>query len=98
MYSYLLGSNRLLASLVELFNGLLVITQILLTTDENDRKTTAEMEYFRDPLHLSTCQRFLILKGGFEQDPEDSYLLLNVIERVGGVDSEANQDNVRVWV
>jgi len=70
----LFGSNGLLASLVELFNGLLVITQILLTTHENDRETTAEMEYFGDPL------------------------LLNVIERVGGVDSKANQNDVRIWV
>jgi len=67
MYSYLLRRNGLLASLVELFNGLLVITQILLTTNENDRETTAEMEYFGDPLHLSTCQQFLILKGGLSR-------------------------------
>ena len=58
--SYLLGSNGLLAGLVELFNGLLVITQILLATNEDDRKTAAEMKNFGDPLYLSTCQRFLI--------------------------------------
>ena len=27
-----------------------------------------------------------------------TYLLLDVVERVGGVDGEANQDNVRIWV
>ena len=41
--AYLLGSDGLLASLVELFNGLLVITQILLATNENDGETAAEM-------------------------------------------------------
>jgi hypothetical protein len=56
MSSYLLGSNGLLAGLVELLNGLLVVTQILLATDENDRKTAAEMKNFGDPLYLSTCQ------------------------------------------
>ena len=55
VWAYLLGSNRLLAGLVELFNGLLVITQILLAADEDDGKTTAEMKNFRDPLYLSTC-------------------------------------------
>lgn len=41
--SYLLGSNRLLACLVEFFDGLLIVTEILLATDENDGETAAEM-------------------------------------------------------
>jgi hypothetical protein len=48
--AYLLRSNRLLAGLVELFNGLLVITEILLASNKNDRKSLAEMKNFRDPL------------------------------------------------
>jgi hypothetical protein len=41
---------------VELLNGLLVVTQILLAADEDDGETAAEMEDFGDPLYLSTCQ------------------------------------------
>jgi hypothetical protein len=36
MHSYLLGSNGLLAGLVKLLDGLLVVTQVLLATDEDD--------------------------------------------------------------
>ena len=50
--SYLLGSNGLLAGLVELFNGLLIVTQILLATNEDDGETAAEMKNFGDPLCL----------------------------------------------
>ncbi len=59
MLSYLLGSHRLLAGLVELFDGLLVVTQILLTTDEDDGETTAEMKDFRDPLQAASVSGFL---------------------------------------
>ena len=59
--SYLLRCNGLLARLVEFFNRLLIITQILLTADENDGETTAEMQDFGDPLCSSTCQRVLIV-------------------------------------
>jgi hypothetical protein len=45
---------------VKLFNGLLVVTQILLATDEDDRETAAEMKNLGDPLQLSTCQLVLI--------------------------------------
>jgi hypothetical protein len=53
--TYLLGSDRLLTGLVQLFNGLLVVTEILLAANENDGKALAEMENFRDPLqeHVS---------------------------------------------
>lgn len=48
--TYLLWSNWLLGSLVELLDGLLVVTEILLTSDKDDWKTLAEMEDLRDPL------------------------------------------------
>lgn len=48
--SYLLGSNGFLAGLVKLFDGLLVVTQILLTANENDREPTTEVKDFRNPL------------------------------------------------
>lgn len=58
---YLLGSDGLLAGLVKLLNGLLVVTEILLATNEDDREAAAEVNDFRDPL-VGTCQRFLISK------------------------------------
>jgi hypothetical protein len=50
MHSYLLGSNGLLAGLVKLLDGLLVVTQVLLATDEDDGETVAEVKNFGDPL------------------------------------------------
>lgn len=48
--TYLFRSNRFLAGLVELLNSLLIVTQILLTADENDGETAAEMQDFGNPL------------------------------------------------
>ena len=55
--SYLLGSNGLLAGLVELFDGLCVVTKIFLATNENNWKALAEVENFGDPLKIGTCQQ-----------------------------------------
>jgi hypothetical protein len=60
--SYLLGGDGLLASLVKLFNGFLVVTEIFLAADEDDGEATAEMNDFGDPL-VSTCQRFSYLES-----------------------------------
>jgi hypothetical protein len=62
MNPYLLGSNGFLAGLVELFNCFLVVTEILLATDEDDGETAAEMKDFRDPL-VGTCQQSLIWRS-----------------------------------
>jgi len=70
----LLWGNWLLGSLVELLNGLLVVTEILLASNEDDWKTLTEVKDLRDPL------------------------LLDVVKGIWGVDGEANQDNVGVWV
>jgi len=64
----LFRGNRLLAGLVKFFNSLLVVAEILLTTDENDGQALAEVKNLRDPL------------------------LLDVVERVGRVDSETDED------
>lgn len=46
----LLGGYRLLRSLVQLLNGLLVETQILLTSDKDDGQALAEVQNLGDPL------------------------------------------------
>lgn len=54
-YNYLLRRDGLLASLSELLDGLLIVSQILLAADKDDRKTLAEMQDLGDPLqeHVS---------------------------------------------
>lgn len=46
----LLGGDRLLGSLVQLLNGLLIEAQILLATDEDDGQALAEVQNLGDPL------------------------------------------------
>jgi hypothetical protein len=48
--SYLFRRHRLLASLPELLDCLRVVSQILLTTDQDDGEALAEVKNFRDPL------------------------------------------------
>lgn len=95
--AYLLGRNGLLARLTELLLNLGVVSQILLATDEDDGETLAEVKNFRDPLLIgeSTCQSAYLAYGG---SAITTYLLLDVVERIGRVDSEADQDNVRIGV
>lgn len=104
--TYLLGADGLLACLAELLNGLVVVTQILLATDEDDGKALAEMQDLRNPLEQATASvgdsqgdspgYETVLFGG--RGGQGPYLLLNVVQRVGRVDSKADQDNVGVGV
>lgn len=48
--SYLLRGDGLLAGLSELLNDLLVVSQILLAANKDDRETLAEVQNLRDPL------------------------------------------------
>jgi hypothetical protein len=48
--SYLLRGNGLLAGLSELLDDLLVVSQILLAANKDDRETLAEVQNLRDPL------------------------------------------------
>ena len=48
--SHLFGGDGLLARLSEFLNGLLVVAQILLATDEDDGKALAEVKDLGDPL------------------------------------------------
>lgn len=47
---YLFRGNGLLGGLVQLFNSLLVVSQILLATDEDDGQAGAEVQDLGDPL------------------------------------------------
>lgn len=51
--SHLLRSDGLLASLMEFLDSLLVVTEILLTSNEDDWKTLAEMKNLGDPLEAN---------------------------------------------
>lgn len=48
--THLLLGNRSLRSLVKFLDGLLVVSEILLTSNKDDRKTLTEMEDLGDPL------------------------------------------------
>lgn len=48
--TYFSFGDWLLGSFCELLDGLLVISKILLATDEDNRKALAEMENLRNPL------------------------------------------------
>jgi hypothetical protein len=90
--SYLFRRNRLLAGLAQLLDGLLIVSEILLAADQNDRQALAEVKDLGDPLdELSVFQHGVSI-------PSVTYLLLNVVQRVGGIDSETNQNNVGVGV
>jgi len=46
---------------VKLLDSLRIIAKIFLATDENNRKTLAEVEDFRNPLEVGTCQQSLFV-------------------------------------
>lgn len=109
--TYLLGRDGLLAGLAKLLDGLLVVTEILLAADEDDWQTLAEVQDLRDPLlrlHMSVMLiwrriRRLNIKVARSSiwcpaNRETTDLLLNVIQGVGRIDSEADKDHVRIGV
>jgi hypothetical protein len=49
-YAYLFRGDGLLRCLVQLLNGLLVVSQILLAADKDDGEAGAEVQNLRDPL------------------------------------------------
>jgi hypothetical protein len=56
--THLLLGNGSLRSLVKFLDGLLVVSEILLTSNEDDGKTLAEMQDLGDPLEkqiMSAC-------------------------------------------
>lgn len=48
--TYLFGGDWLLGGLGQFFNGLGVVAKILLASDENNRKSLAEVKHFGNPL------------------------------------------------
>jgi len=70
----LLRCNWFLRCFGQLFNGLLVVSKVVLATDENDWEALAKVKHFGDPL------------------------LLDVVERIRRIDSEADEDDMRVGI
>jgi len=82
---------------VKLLDGLLVVSKILLTSNEDDRKTLAEMQDLGDPLLKNkSCQH--AARHVRWQFRRAAYLLLDVVEGVGRVDGETDQNDMRVRV
>lgn len=68
--TYFSLSDGLLGGFCELLDGLLVISKILLATDENNRKALAEVKNLRNPLLKIKCEISIIFatltnKSGF---------------------------------
>lgn len=70
-----------------------IVAEILLAANKNDGVTLAKVQNLGNPL-LRIGQLCLIRKDG----ETSSHLLLDVVKRIRGIDSEANQDDVGVWV
>lgn len=64
--SYLFGRNGLLAGLAKLLDRLLIVSEILLATDEDDGETLAEVQNLGDPLLKSTCQQGCADRAGYQ--------------------------------
>lgn len=77
---------------MKLLNRLLVETQVLFAADQDNGETLAEVQNLGNPLGR--------VRGSSASSrvDEDSYLLLDVVERIGRVDGKANQNDVGVGV
>ncbi len=84
---------------MQLFNRLLIESQILLATDQDDGKTVAEVQHLGDPLssHI-TYQHLFVSQQIEESEGESSHLLLNVVERIRRIDGEADQNHMRIRI
>lgn len=87
---------------MQLLDGLLVVTKILLAADKDDGKAVAEVQDFRDPLqtlHVSATPYLGVCGlGNRQQEDGAAYLLLDVVKRIWGVNGETDQDDVRVGI
>ena len=64
----LIQGHGLLLVLGQLLNGLRVVPQVLLATDENDGEALAKVEYLRDPLLLDVLQGVWVVYGEAHED------------------------------
>lgn len=99
--TYLLGRDGLLASLAKLFDRLGVVTQILFATNQDDGKTLAEMKNLGNPLRDEKYARISFCSSLYADKDMHSFranLFLNVVQGIRGVDSKADEDNVRIGV
>jgi hypothetical protein len=75
METNLLGGDRLLGCLCQLFDRLRIVSQIAFAADKDDRKTLAEMKDLGNPLLIS-----LSAPSPRKWATGSMYLLLNVVE------------------
>jgi len=90
--TYLLRSHWSLVRLPQLIDHPWVASKILLAGDKDYREARAEMHNLRDPLYNQVSQPRPQSRARY------AYLLLNVVQRVRGVDGKADQDDMRVGV
>jgi hypothetical protein len=80
--TYLLRADGLLGGLVELLDGLGVVAQILLTANQDDWETLAEVQNLGNPLsnksagmlRLLCCSRGTVFVHLFLCPPEDEFM------------------------
>lgn len=74
------------------------MSKILLATDEDNRKSLAEMKNLRYPLLKSNLKLVSSSDESKKNTGSAMYLFLDVVKRIGRIDSEANQDDVRIRI
>jgi hypothetical protein len=90
----LLKCHWFLRRLCQFFHGFMVMSEIVLAAHKDDWKTLTEMEDFRNPLQSKLVSRCM----SYPFYAMTSYLLLDVVKGVRRVDSEADQDDMGIWV
>lgn len=82
--TYFSLGDGFLGGFCELLDGLLVMSKILFTTDENNRKSLAEMKNFRYPLLKSNTKLVYSPNDSKKKTTGRSmYLLLDIVKRIG---------------
>lgn len=94
--AYLLGADGPLPAGSQILNGLGIVPQIQLASDQDNRQTIAEVQDFGDPLQDGKPEAMSSMF--LPPCAAKTYLFLYVFQRIGGVDTVANQDDVRVGV
>ena len=100
-HAYLFRGDGLLRCLVQLLNGLLVVSQILLAADEDDGQAGAEVQDLGNPLEEKDSVSVCSPSESVTHDAIAAwarervvYLLLDVVQRIRRVDGEADEDDM----